>query len=322
MSGRRVRRVPGHPTSVRIEARAKLNLGLAVGPRRPDGFHDLATIFQSVSLADTLIVAPRPRGFSLVVRFEDVAVRGTGWRRSARADVPTGTGNLVLRAARLLARRVALPGGARFTLVKRIPSGAGLGGGSADAAAALAGLARLYDLGLSRRTMLDLAAQLGSDVPFALHGGTALGLGRGERLRRLRLTKPFRAVLAVPSWRVETTRAFRALDRRKYGLTGFRHNLGFAEALGREGVRAERALRLGNVFETVLGERRSGFLSLRARLRRAGVKEPHLTGSGSAVFGIIPARFPGERIVDRFSGDETIYLIRSRGTGLTHSTLR
>lgn len=322
MSGRRARRVAGRPTAVRIEARAKLNLGLAVGPRRPDGFHDLATIFQSISLADTLIVAPRSRGFSLAVRFEDAAVRGAGWTRSARADVPAGTGNLVVRAARLLARRVALPGGAHFTLVKRIPSGAGLGGGSADAAAALTGLARLYDLGLPRRTMLVLAAELGSDVPFALLGGTALGLGRGERLRRLRLTKPFRAALAVPSWRVNTARAFRALDRRKYGLTRFRHTLGFAEALGREAVRAERALRLGNVFETVLGERRSGFLSLRARLRRAGVMEPHLTGSGSAVFGIIPTRLPEERVVERFSGEEAIYLIRSRGTGLTHSTLR
>ena len=321
MSVRPARRQRSRVTRVRIEARAKLNLGLAVGPRRADGFHELATIFQSISLADTLLVAPGRRGFSLTVRFEDAAVRRDPRRRVGDASVPTGAANLVLRAARLLASRHGLPGGARFTLVKRIPAGAGLGGGSADAAAALVGLGRLHRLRLPRAEWLALAAELGSDVPFALTGGTALGLGRGELLRRLRLATPFRAVVAVPSWRVDTARAYRALDRRKYGLTRWTPNLRFAEALGREAIRPEQARRLGNAFETVLGERRSGFLSLCARLSRAGLEEPLLTGSGSAVFGILPARLPGKRFVDRFPGDEAIYLIRSRGTGLTHSTL-
>ncbi len=315
---------------VRIEARAKLNLGLAVGPRRADGYHDLATVFQSISLADTLIVTPAPRGFSLTIRYQDASVprRGAGGpRRRGRRPrtgpgrVPAGRANLVLRAARLLAARHGLPGGAKFTLTKRIPSGTGLGGGSADAAAALVGLARLHGLRWSLRDRLAIGAELGSDVPFALFGGTALGLGRGERLRRLRLAAPFRAVLAVPSWRVETARAFRALDRGRYGLTGWALNLRFAEALGREAVRPKHVLRLGNAFEKVLGEQRSGFLSLCARFRHAGVEEPHLTGSGSAVFGILPTRLPASRFVDRFVGDEAIYLIRSRGMGQTHHTL-
>ncbi|MEK7330655.1 MAG: hypothetical protein AAB113_07620, partial [Candidatus Eisenbacteria bacterium] len=213
------------------------------------------------------------------------------------------------------------PGGVRFTLIKRIPAGAGLGGGSADAAAALMGLARLHRLRLDPAERHAIGAQLGSDVPFALLGGTALGLGRGEWLRPLRLAHPFRAVLAVPSWRVSTARAFRQLDRRKYGLTRWTAKLRFVESLGREAIKVERAMRLGTTFEEVLGERRSEFLSLCARLRRAGVEEPHLTGSGSAVFGIVPAGLPGRRVVERFTGDEAIYLIRSRGTGLTHTTL-
>jgi 4-diphosphocytidyl-2-C-methyl-D-erythritol kinase len=308
---------------VRVEARAKLNLGLAVGPARPDGFHELATVFQSISLADTLILEPRPRGFSLAVRFEDASARsGVGSaRRLSVAAVPRGPANLVLRAARLLTARHRLPGGARFTLIKRIPAGAGLGGGSADAAAAVVGLARLHRLRLDPAARQAIGAELGSDVPFALQGGTALGLGRGERLRRLHLAGPFRAVLAVPSWRVSTARAFRRLDLRKYGLTRWTANLRFAQRLGREAVRVERALRLGNSFEGVLGEQRSKFLSLCARLRRAGVAEPHLTGSGSAVFGIVPVGLPRRRIVERFIGNEAIYLIRSRGTGLTPTTL-
>jgi len=316
---------------VRIEARAKINLGLAVGPRREDGYHELATVFQSISLADTLVVAPKSRGFSLTIRYQDVSVprRGaTGFLRRGRRPrtragrVPEGRGNLVLCAAQLLADRHGLPGGAAFTLIKRIPTRTGLGGGSADAAAALVGLARLHGLRWSLRDRLAIGAELGSDVPFTLLGGTALGLGRGERLRRLRLAAPFRAVLAVPSWRVETARAFRALDRGKYALTGWSLNLRFAEAIGRKAVRPYHALRLGNAFEKVLGERRSGFLSLCARLRHAGAEEPHLTGSGSAVFGILPARLTALRFVDRFAGDEAIYLIRSRGTGLTHHALR
>lgn len=314
---------------VRIETRAKLNLGLAVGPARPDGFHDLATIFQSISLADTLTVEWRPRGFSLAVRIEDASVRrvrsarpvSRAARRVAVAAVPRGSTNLVLRAARLVAKEYDLPGGARFTLVKRIPAGAGLGGGSADAAAALMGLARLHGLRIPIARRLAIGARLGSDVPFALRGGTALGLGRGECLRPLRLARPFRAVLAVPAWRISTARAFRRLDVRKYGLTRWRANLRFAQSIEREAVTVERALRLGNTFEQVLDERRSEFLSLCARLRRAGVEEPHLTGSGSAVFGIVPAGLPGGRVVTRFTGSEALYLIRSRGTGLTKTTL-
>ena len=306
-----------------VEARAKLNLGLAVGRARADGFHDLATVFQSISLADTLRIEPRRRGFTLAMRFEDVSAR-RGARLPQRpmvAAVPRGSANLVLRAARLLAERHRLAGGARLTLTKRIPAGAGLGGGSADAAAALVGLSRLYRLRLDPAALLALGGELGSDVPFALFGGTALGLGRGERLRRLRLARPFRAVLAVPNWRVSTTGAFRRLDRGKYGLTHPTAKLRFLQGLGREGISAERALRLGNTFEEVLGGRRSEFLSLCARLRRAGVEGPHLTGSGSAVFGIIPAGLPGMRIVERFAGHEAVYLIRSRQTGLTRSRL-
>ena len=314
---------------VRIEARAKLNLGLAVGPRREDGYHELATVFQSVSLADTLVVTPKSRGFSLTIRYQDASVRRRATESARRGRrlrtgpgrVPAGRGNLVLRAARLLAARHDLPGGAAFTLIKRIPAGAGMGGGSADAAAALVGLARLHGLTWSLRERLAIGAELGSDVPFALLGGTALGLGRGERLRRLRLAAPFRAVVAVPSERVETAQAFRALECGKYGLTGWTRHLRFAEALGRKAVRPKNALRLGNAFERVLGGQRSGFLSLCARLRHAGVEEPHLTGSGSAVFGVLPAKLTASRLANRFAGDEAIYLVRSKGTGLTHHTM-
>jgi len=303
------------PRRVRVEARAKLNLGLAVGPERPDGYHELATLFQSITLADTLIARYRRRGFTLRVRHEDASVRGRA-ARALRTLVPAGRDNLVLRAARKLASRAGLDHGAAFELIKRIPARAGLGGGSADAAAAIAALLALSGLRLGRNERLALAAELGSDVPFALTGGTALGLGRGERLTRLKLREPFRALVAVPGWRISTARAFDQINRDKYGLTGWPAKLRFAQLLGRERISLSRALRLGNTFEKLLGVRHSDFLSLRERLLAAGTGPVRMTGSGSAVFGVLEPGVSAAKVVGRFIGHEPLFLVRSARAGL------
>lgn len=298
-----------------MTAHAKLNLGLRVGPPRPDGFHDLVTVFQSVSLADTLVAERTAGAFTLRVRHEEVAVRGAQ-PRSARAEVPAGRANLVIRAAQLAKERFALPGGARFSLTKRIPAGAGMGGGSADAAAAIAAMLALHGVRRSRAELLALAADLGSDVPFAITGGTALGMGRGERLRPLRLAAPLRALIAVPDWRVSTSDAFRRLDETKYDLTGWKRTLRFAASLGRNQVTAFQAMRLGNDFEKVLRHRRQDFEGLLAGLGTAGLLEPHLTGSGSAVFGVMPEGVSVRAIAGRFPGREPLYQVRSTVKGL------
>ncbi|HTR97078.1 MAG TPA: hypothetical protein VMH61_04175 [Candidatus Acidoferrales bacterium] len=293
-----------------MTARAKLNLGLAIGPRREDGFHDLVTTFQSISLADTLLAERTRRGFELEVRFEPES------RAPGAGEVPIGEGNLVLRAARLVHERLGLRGGARFRLVKRIPAGAGLGGGSADAAAAIAAVLSLHGLRAPLSWRLSLAAGLGSDVPFAVLGGTALGLGRGERLRRLRLARPFQALLVVPNWRISTAAAFRTIDKGKYGLTGWETALRFAASLGQSQVTASRATRLGNTFERVLGIRRRDFERLGAAMRASGLSEPHLTGSGSGTFALLPAKAPFREMGGRFEGVGQVFVVRSRGRGL------
>lgn len=314
-SGPARRAAPVAPRSVTIEARAKLNLGLAVGPVRADGFHELVTIFQSVSLSDTLTVRRTRSGFSLRVRHEHLAVRGR-LARSAEAAVPAGAGNLVLRAARLLAERFGLDSGAEFELVKRIPARAGLGGGSADAAAALAGLAAVHGIPLSREQRITLGAELGSDVPFATIGGTALGRGRGERLTSLKLAKPFRALIAVPRWGISTAQAFAVIDRRRKHLTPWSAIIRSAQTLGVERVSAERAMRLGNTFESALGIRQAAFIALKERLEAAGATSVHMTGSGSAVVGLLPEGRAGTDAVRRFQGTEALYLVRSMGRGL------
>lgn len=306
--------------AVRIEARAKLNLGLAVGPRRPDGFHELITVFQSISLADTLLIRPRARGFSLEIRHQDVSVGHAG-RRASRPRIPAGADNLVLRAARALAERRSDVRGAHITLIKRIPVQAGLGGGSADAAATLIGLARLYRQRLTLAERMDLAAALGSDVPFAMVGGTALGRGRGERLTALTLTAPFRVLIAQPAWGVSTALAFRRIDLAKYGLTGWGAKLRFAQRLASERLSPREALALGNTFEQVLGDRTAAFVALRARLRACGVDGSRMTGSGSAVFGILPVGRSLPRAIERFEGHERLFAARSVGSAWRAATV-
>jgi 4-diphosphocytidyl-2-C-methyl-D-erythritol kinase len=298
---------------VRIEARAKLNLGLVVGPRRADGYHDIATVFQSVTLSDTLEIRRRARGLRLRVAVEHAARSG----RPVRERIPTGPDNLVLRAARLVRARYGASAGASFRLVKRIPIGAGLGGGSADAAAALVGFTRLLGVRLTSGMRMELASQLGADVPFACVGGTALGLGRGERLRRVRLSAPFRAIVAMPRWTISTADAYRALDKSKYALTAWSAKLRSAQHLGRDGVTASRCLQLGNSFEEhALGGRRSEYASLLARLEAAGLRDPHLTGSGSAVFGIVESDRGVESVIGRFDGAERLYAVESARSSL------
>jgi 4-diphosphocytidyl-2-C-methyl-D-erythritol kinase len=309
------------PRRVRVTARAKLNLGLAVGPRRPDGFHELVTVFQSVSLADTLVAERLPRGFRLEVRHEAAADRGA-LAAGTRAAVPAGPDNLALRAARLAARTAGLTGGARLILTKRIPAQAGMGGGSADAAAALVAVFALYGVRVPPADRLALGAELGADVPFSLLGGTALGTGRGDRLQPIRPGLAFRAVVAVPPWRVSTARAFRALDRSRYGLTRGNAKLRFAKVTGRMGLEPCDVIRLGNSFEEVLGARRANFVGLRSRMCEAGLLEPHMTGSGSAVFGLLGRGVPARAVLDRFAGLEALYAVRSARRGLDIDWIR
>ena len=189
------------PDGVRVRVPGKINLALCVGPRRPDGFHDLATVFQSVSLADELRAIKAPAGVVTV------AVHGRG------ADlVGAPEDNLAVRAARLLAETYAPQRGAHLEITKGIPVAGGMAGGSADAAAALLACDRLWGLGLPSEALLELAALLGSDVPFTLLGGTAIGHGRGERLTPVRVDHTFHWVLVTSPDGLSTPAVFRRFD--------------------------------------------------------------------------------------------------------------
>ena len=192
-------------STVVARAPAKVNVHLAVGPLREDGFHELRTVYLAVSLLDTVTAAPGD-GLALTVTGE-----GTGGRG---ADlVPTDRRNLVWRAAELLAVSAGVSPDATLAIDKSIPAAAGLAGGSADAAAALVALDALWGTGASRADLLALAAQLGSDVPFSLAGGVALGTGRGEQLSPVLTRTRWHWVLGIAGEGLSTPAVYRELDR-------------------------------------------------------------------------------------------------------------
>ncbi len=188
--------------TVTVRAPAKVNLHLSVGPLRPDGFHDLTTVYQALGLYDEVTVT---RADSLMV-----CVEGEG-----AADVPTDATNLAARAVLALAERTGQSPDVAIQIRKAIPVAGGCAGGSADAAAALLACDALWGLGSSKAELSEVAATLGSDVPFSLHGGTALGTGRGERLTDVLGGGSFSWVLALSDGGLSTPKVYAELDRQR-----------------------------------------------------------------------------------------------------------
>jgi len=263
---------------IAVEAPAKVNLFLEVVRRRPDGFHEIDTVFQAVSLYDRLSVAASP-----VLELEVT---------SAPVGVPRDARNLVWKAARALADRTGVRAGARIRLTKGIPVGAGLGGGSSDAAAALAALNRLWRTDLSDEALIEVAAGLGSDVSFFIRGGTARGRGRGERLDPIDAAGVLWYVILWPGVAISTAEAYRRLDERPSEAPRTPDALIAALAAGDvEGIGGTTFNRLGPVAAAI--EPRVG----RAldRVRDSGAVAACVTGSGAAVFGLFDGRTSAER---------------------------
>jgi 4-diphosphocytidyl-2-C-methyl-D-erythritol kinase len=249
-----------------LKAHAKLNLDLRVLGRREDGYHELRTIFQAIALHDTLVIESTPRrAFTL---------------HGDASAMPLDEQNLAWKAAAALwaaIGRTGSPVGVRVTVRKRIPTQAGLGGGSSDAAATLQGLHRWWRARLNARELLSLATTLGADVPYFLVGGTALGLARGDDVYPL-IDLPVRDIVIVqPDFGIAT--------RDAYGWL----------AAGRAGASAssvDRSDEFTNDFEAVVEKQHPEIRQIRERLLQLGASVARMSGSGSAVFGLFdtPAR--------------------------------
>lgn len=254
---------------------AKVNLQLRVGPTRPDGYHEVRTLLQSIAISDTLTFSPRRGPFSL-------AVRAPG--------VPADATNLVWKAAAALWRAAGRPGEPRDAHVKidkQIPPAAGLGGGSADAAAALLGLNRLWDARVPRRELFAIAAGLGADVPFFLLGGTAIGTGRGEELYPVDDLQRFGVVVIKPSFGVATADAYGWLDADRTARVESPVE-GEAKPRSVDVGWPTGPIALANDLEAPVVRRHPEIDQIVAACLREGALAAAMTGSGSAVFGLFP----------------------------------
>ncbi len=254
--------MPASPVEVRratVPSLAKINLDLRVLHKRPDGFHELRTVFQTISLADRITIEYTPGTRT------KLGIRGN-------VDIPN---NLILRAAEAVLGATKAKGDITFQLDKRIPLGGGLGGGSSNAAAVLLALPVLLGRRIQLAKLHELAAELGSDVPFFLYGGTALGLGRGTELFPLDDVPPTRGLLIAPPIHSSTPDAYRALNR-EMGSS--------APAIYFDP--AQWAAQGRNDFEDVVYALHPDLRLFARKLKRAGAATVRLSGSGSSIFSV------------------------------------
>ncbi len=262
---------------LQILSPAKINLFLEVVGRRPDGYHEIESVMQLVDLCDRVVLRRRLRGIR-------VSVSG--------AELPSGRANLAYKAAALLMETARLRGGVHVHLEKRIPVAAGLGGGSSNAAAVLAGLNRLYDLGCPRESLLSLAASLGSDVPFFLSDGLAVATGRGEVLAPLEPWPPQWLVLANPGILISTAWAYREASSK---LTEWDHRASI-QPLVAGGRLTWPPVWAFNRLEAVVLPHRPEVRALKALLQEGGGSPVLMSGSGASVFAVVPDAVGGQAL--------------------------
>ncbi len=263
---------------IREKANAKLNLTLDICGVRDDGYHLLRSVMQTIDLHDDIELCPRDDGVSLELVCE-------GNEASGHDTIPGGADNLVCRAAELMLKRLG-EGGVGIKLVKRIPAAAGMGGGSADAAAVLRGMNRLYEMGLADEELCEIGVKLGADVPFCIVGGSRLCEGIGEKMTGLKDIGRIDLVYAKPLIDVPTGRIYRMYDE-EGEANAHPDNEGICRLIDRGGVTAEELSEyLGNVFEPLVERMHPEISRIKEELIKAGAAGALMTGSGPTVFGL------------------------------------
>ena len=255
-----------------LRAHAKINIGLRIRGKRPDGYHDIETVFHRVNPYDEIILESSDK----------IALICTD------PTLPTDERNLCVRAARLLLEYAGDKRGVQIILLKKIPVGAGLGGGSSDAAATLMGLIKLWDLNIDEATLKSLALQLGSDVPYFLREGTAHALGRGELLEYFKLPIPYWIVVIYPNIHISTTEAYKQFENtpshqeadnvsqlQSHKETIIKH-LNDPQLLARY---------IQNDFEPIILHQNETIRFCKISLYAAGAKFAQMSGSGSSLYG-------------------------------------
>lgn len=288
-------------SSLVLRTPAKINPVLEVLGPRPDGYHELRLVFQAVALYDELVFEKAAEGVALEIP-------------ESPAPLAADDSNLVVKAARLFLREIGKgAGGVRIRLQKNIPLAAGLGGGSSDAAAALRGLDELFQTHAAPGTLLDLAARLGSDVPFFLYGGTGLGEGRGEKITPWEEGFEFHLVLVKPAAGLSTPAVYRS---GKACYTRGDRAGDFRQVLRQKDIR-RMAEHLFNGLEPAAQFLLPETAELKEGLLKAGALGALVSGSGPTVFGLAEDADQARRIADRLEGGgRTVVATKAVSSGI------
>lgn len=253
---------------LKIPSFAKINWFLNILGKRPDGFHEICTVFQTVSLFDTLTLSESDE---LVLSCDD-------------SSVPTDENNLIIKAAEILREKFNEKKGAKIYLEKNIPSPGGLAGGSSNAAAALIGLSAIWDLNVEFSKLEKIAAKIGSDVPFFLRGGTALGIGRGTEIESLPDLKEKFLLIVTPDVNVSTVEAYKKLNASD--LTS-NDDVSILQVCRRKAAEIDlRSKTLTNDFENVIFSAEPEIEKVKNTLLNLGAIQALMSGSGASVFGV------------------------------------
>jgi 4-diphosphocytidyl-2-C-methyl-D-erythritol kinase len=252
-------------------APAKINLSLLIASKRPDGFHEIETLMAKINLYDEILFERSNSG-----RIELLC--------EGSHPVPTGTENIVYKACRLFLNRASLSSKIKATLTKNIPVGAGLGGGSSDAAATLMGLNKFLKTGFSQQQLFEMASELGSDVPFFIGGPLAYCTGRGEKIRKIEKKHPFLAVLILPNVNVSTKRVYGNYTHDKNIYKTLKDTIYSHLKKNRVDLVAQMC---ANMLENSCFAMHRRLSQLKAKIEKLGVAPICLSGSGSAMFHII-----------------------------------
>ncbi|MEW5800876.1 MAG: 4-(cytidine 5'-diphospho)-2-C-methyl-D-erythritol kinase [bacterium] len=273
---------------VKVSAPAKINLGLSVLRKRDDGYHEIRTLFQAVSLCDELELEPIPKGIELTLEGE---------------GIPNDQENIAWKAAESFLSRLRVSAGVHIRLRKNIPVAAGLGGGSSDAAAVLKGLSRLFSFSLPRNELLEMGRHLGADVPFFLFGNSALGEGTGAILSSISALPQSWIVIINPGFPISTKWVY---DHASLLLTKKPDHINMVKYFLRENDLPRIGYYLHNDLEAVVLKRYPIINELKNRLLSAGAVGAVMSGSGASVFGLF---------ADRPLADQAFNRMRREGNG-------
>lgn len=267
---------------ITVPAPAKINLALKIKGLRSDGYHEVELIMQSISLHDRIRLRKNDGGIRLT---------------TSDPSLPVGKKNLAYRAAEVILDYVNLPAAVDIHIEKRIPVAAGLAGGSTDAAAVLVGINKLFGLSLADEVLLELAAGLGSDVPFCLHGGTAFAYGRGEKIRQLPDIERLDLVIVNPGIPISTPWAYTQYDR-----SGKKSNLSVNKLLQiiEEDKEIDWQEGWGNDLEGIVLKEYKELPLIKERLKAMGAQFVLMSGSGSTFFAVVEDQKQGEEIRDNW----------------------